>query len=244
MGKIKATFRNVSEQRRLQFHHSTCLLTISVGQQTHEDERFIATMKLIHSYFKDCIITLHDSLQRYTIALDQEQDETFFHDFSVSLGDRWLARNKSHCKMFDEVATIIRWDEWLANPQFEQYKNKIIHAIGNNERYRMAFQNSIEEYLKRYCSRLENVSDFNYERARKLCYAYLIEECAVLCLWPQSGCQYELYAGKHNLAMKMTRELFIKPFYENCIQSIEIGFNKRPDLKPQQFIFEEDIVVA
>ncbi len=238
MRKIKSILKNVSEADKKIFKNSLCLLTISVGQQTHEDLRFAATIELINTTFHSYVITLHDSLQRYTIALSQNDDADFFHQHCIAEGDSWLARNEKFYKNFNKASNIIRWDTWLADPDFPNYKNKIISTINSDPAYRSIFDETINEYLIRYSKRLENIQHFNRKRAEKLCFDYLVEECAVLCLWPKSQCQFELYAGNHNAAMKETWKRFIAPVYSNPIRSITIGFNYRPDLQPQSFIHQ------
>ncbi len=213
-------------------------MTISVGQETHEDLRFAATIELINKTFRSCIITLHDSLQRYTIALNQVFAADYFYQQCIAEGDSWLARNEKFCKNSHKDFTVIRWDTWLIDPDFLNYKNKITSMIDSDFTYRSVFDETTNEYLNRYCKRLDNIHHFNRERAKKLCFEYLIEECAVLCLWPKSQCQFELYAGKHNAAMKETWKRFIAPVYSNPMRSITIRFNYRPDLQPQSFFHQ------
>lgn len=241
MSKIKPIFKYVSEADKMNFVHSDCLLTISVGQESHENQRFAATIDLINTTFYSCTIMLHDSLQRYTIALDKNHDADYYHEASVEAGDRWLARNGKFYKDFHKKPNIIRWDTWLNDPDFIKSKNQIITTIQSNVAYKSAFDTTIDEYLTRYCKRLKNPSSFNRERARQLCFDYLIEECAVLCLWPKTGCHFELYAGKHNAAMEKTWKHFVAPISPNLVRSIMIGFNRRPDLQPQRFDIHQSV---
>lgn len=244
MSKIKPIFRHVSEEDRRNFKHSNCLLTISVGQESHEDKRFAATMDLINATFCSCTITLHDSLQRYTMALDQEHDADHFHEASIAAGDRWLARNDKFYKYFQKQPKIIRWDTWLNNTDFIKHKDQIISTIHSDSTYQATFNETTNEYLTRYCKRLEKPASFNRERAQQLCFDYLVEECAVLCLWPKTECHFELYAGKHNAAMEETRKRFISPAYTNLVRPVMIGFNHRPNLPPQCFDIDQNEVVS
>lgn len=58
---IKARFRGVSDQEKMTFSHSRCLLPISVGLEAHDDERFAATIDYINEHFAECIILVGDT---------------------------------------------------------------------------------------------------------------------------------------------------------------------------------------
>lgn len=236
MSRIKPVFR-CDEALKRQFGKSKCLLTISVGQETHEGERFFSTIDLIQNTFSSCTIALHDSLQRYTMALDYEGNEEDLHSKAASKGDDWITRNEKYYKKSKIPVIITRWDDWLNDSNFGFNKEKILREMHEDESYRGLFNQSIVEYLARYCRRLEKPGLFDMKRAEKLCLNYLLEECAVLCLWSKTGCDFELYAGKHNVAMVATRKRFVS---STALQSVTIGFNRRPDLKPQNFNFSID----
>ena len=59
--KVKAVFK-CSEEFKSKFAHSNCLLTISVGQATHEEELFAVTMDLVNKSFASCTLLINDSL--------------------------------------------------------------------------------------------------------------------------------------------------------------------------------------
>ena len=228
--EIKASFRNTTDEQKKIFKSSACLLTISVGQETHEDDRFAATMTLIHESFRTCTITLHDSLQRYTIALDSELEADAYYATAITLGDAWLTRNET----FYGNSSIIRWDDWLSDPGYADAKRSIVAELDSDPIYKAVFNETINDYLSRYMKRLKDPASFDLERAYRLCFDYLVEECAVLCLWPQSGCKFEIYSGKHNCAMQETHKRFLMPIMPD-FQSIRVGFNRRPNLQPQCF---------
>ncbi|MES2203877.1 MAG: hypothetical protein V4496_01525 [Pseudomonadota bacterium] len=236
MSQIKSVFR-CENQYKLKFSQSSCLLTISVGQETHEKERFSPTIDLIGRSFSACTIALHDSLQRHTIALDREGSADDYYDTAIAMGDLWLERNKQYLDAQNIPVTIIRWDEWFKDVEFQKYKEKVINELNCDESYRAEFNRTISEYLTRCCKRHPNPEQFDRKRAEQLCLDYLIEECAVLCMWPKTGCQFEAYTGKHNAAMNETQKRFLT---SETIQSIAIGFNRRPNLKPQNFNFHKN----
>lgn len=230
---IRTIFRNITQTQREEFKNLSCLLTISVGQKSQEGDHFATTIDLISKTFRECTITLHDSLQRHTIALDQEQEASHFYEGAVKIGEDWLASNE-HVYMNRAINfKVIRWDAWLNDSDFGDYAARIASLIRDDNTYKAAFDTAIEEYLNRFCKRL-NTEQFDHERAYRLCLDYLIEECAVLCLWPKTQCHFELYPGKHNAAMQETRKRFIFPKYPNLIIPITIGFTHRSNLLPQR----------
>jgi hypothetical protein len=235
MHNIKSKFRFVDEVQKAKFSQSHCLLTISVGQGSHEEERFAATLELINASFNACTITLHDGLQRYTMALDKKEDPSYFYEISVKEGDFWLERNKKYYSKLTILKDIIRWGRWLSHPDFPVERNKILTLINQDTLYKKVFDETIDEYLSRYFKRLTDVASFDLERARRLCFDYLVEECAVLCLWVETGCQFELYPGKHNAAVNETRKRFVFSNNPDLLYSVGIGFNQRKDLPPQRF---------
>lgn len=238
MKPIKCHFRNIHKEDRVKFEGAHCLLTISIGQESQEDKRLAAAIDLISQSFESCTIALHDTLQRFTIAINQGQGEAeSFYDAALSSGDKWLEQNKT---AYSEVlgrlkVDFIRWDKWLNDPDFSEKKSMILSELNRDPQYRQLFDESIEMYLSRYAKRLRDPNLFDRKRAAALCFDYLVEECAVLCLWPKTGCQFEIYPGKHNAAMSETRKRFVHAVSPNLVKSLSIAFNYRPDLKPQCF---------
>jgi len=58
MPRIKSIFRYAEEDDKAKFSSSQCLMTISVGQQTHEEERFDSTMELVNASFGSCVLCI------------------------------------------------------------------------------------------------------------------------------------------------------------------------------------------
>lgn len=237
MLQIKSVFR-CDERFKHQFSKSNCLLTISVGQETHENGRFLSTLALIERSFSACVIALHDSLQRHTIALSEQGEADSFHERAISVGDAWLERNGQYINKLRVPLKIIRWDQWMRDTKFLESKDRVLLELKRCFKYREVFSSTVEDYLSRYYRRLKHENLFDKERGQRLCMDYLIEECAVMCLWPNVGCQFEVYTGKHNAAMIETQKRFLS---DEMLQSVAVGFNRRPNLKPQSFNFQKNI---
>ena len=118
MKNIRASFKGVTDKDKENFKESSCLLTISVGQEYHEGERFAATVELINQHFDACTISIYDSLQRYTMALNSNQDPHDFHFLAATEGSLWLKRNKEYLKKINNLKAVYRWDMWLKHSNF------------------------------------------------------------------------------------------------------------------------------
>lgn len=236
MKAIKPVFKRSDEYKEI-FKQSQCLLLISVGQEAHEGERFEATINLINTSFNSCIISLYDSIQRHTMALNSQKDPSFFHNTASKEGDLWLERNEKYYSKLTIPKEITRWNTWLNHPNFFKEHDKLLTLINDDPTYKAVFDNTIEGYLTRYCSRLDDLSKFDHDRAKQICFNYIVEECAVLCLWPELQCQFEIYPNRHNDAIEETRARFITPCYPELLRAIQLGFRNAKQVKPQQFEF-------
>jgi hypothetical protein len=234
MKKIKCRFKGLTGNDKLALKGHNGLLTISIGQDTQDNKRFIAMLDLMMDTFDHCTIALHDTLQRHTMAMQTNSTANACYNKATAIGDRWLETNEQLCKKFGSRINIIRWEDWIQHPDFEKHKAQIIKTMNNDDSYNDLFYQSIHNYLNRYVTRLNNPEIFNRQHAEQLCIDYLIEECAALCLWPTTDADYEIYDGTHNAAMQETRKRFVHATTPNKIRSLNIVFNHRPDLKPQK----------
>lgn len=239
MNKIKAFFKNMENYKIEELKKATCLTTISVGQQTHEEDRLSSTFELINNSFYSCILLVDDSLQRHTMALHKKEDAKFFYELSVKEGDLWLERNEKYIKKLTNLKKIIRWDTWLMHPEFKNKLNEIKLTFENDFFYKASFEKSINIFLNKYRGRLTNPNHFDMVRAKQLSLDFVMEECSALCLWPELQCQYEVYPNKHNEAIEETRKRFVLSKYPNLLQAITIEFRNSRQVKPQKFIFLE-----
>ena len=235
MANIKSVFRYIDDISRAKFCNSQCLLTISVGQEVHENEKFETTIDLIHHSFDSCIMLIDDSLQRHTMVLDRKENADELYAFSIEEGDRWLIRNEQYYNRLTNLKEIIRWDKWLKHPDYIAQQQTIKTVINNDIQYKSIFNETITEFLTRYFARIINKNDFDKERAYSLCFDYLLEECTAMTLWPELKCQFEVYPSKRNFAMDETHKRFVLPHYPDLLHAVAIKFKNRKQLKPQQF---------
>src|SRR5262245_12863207 len=94
MSHIKPIFKYEPIAAQTPFAQAQCLLTISVGQEVHEGEKFIATVDLVKSHFASCIMLVDDTLQRHTMILNLDVSADEYRDIARQEGDQWLQRNQ------------------------------------------------------------------------------------------------------------------------------------------------------
>lgn len=222
---IKASFReNPVEERKL-FPQSTCLMPISVGQAIHEGEKFAAVIKLINVSFKKCTILVDDSVQRHTIGIMNHATPDELYRLAVEEGDAWLKRNEMAYNQLTIPFEIMRWDDWYNSQNYINSHLCVQNEYDSNESFRQAIHANIDDFLTRYLSRFSGQT-VDHERAFNLCRDYLIEECAVMCLWTERPYDFEVYPSGRNKAMAATYEHLIKPYFSTYLRPVALRFKK------------------
>ena len=234
--KIKPVFKFDKESTQIPFSQARCLLTISVGQEVHEGDKFAATAELVSEHFAACTMLIDDTLQRHTMVLNHSATANDFMDISRHEGNQWLIRNQNYYQDLPELH-ILRWDYWLEHPHYAATSQHIQNLLVHDNAYQNAFNSTITTFLQRYCQRLsaEILAQFNHVRAHQLCFDYLLEECTAMCLWPELNCHYEVYPSPRNAAMAYIHQHLVLPKYPQLLHPIAIKFKQRKQLKPQQF---------
>lgn len=234
VSKIKPVFKCPSEFKA-RFSESTCLLTISVGQEVHEDEKFQVTIDLINNTFNKIVILVDDSLQRHSMSLLTPQTGEELYELSVLEGDRWLERNLETYSKLNTPYEIIRWDKWLKHAEYESIHDRINWHYNNKPDIKEKFDSTVIEFLDRFVRRTPLDPTKSYEQAFEICLTYLKEECTALCLWVEGQYHFEVYPSKRNLAMQTTHEMFVIPNHPDLLHPVAIKFKNRKQLKPQIF---------
>lgn len=236
MKTIRCRFKNITTEDKAKIQVSTPLVLISVGQESHEGNKLRATIELLNKSIHACTISLYDSLQRYTMALNSTHNPEYFHQLATQEGDLWLKRNQPYLKELTIPYNVYRWDTWLNHDNFQEQKLTVLKAIESDIKYAKAFDDTIETYLNRYLKHHPDPGQFNLQRAQKICYDYIVEECVVLCLWPQLQCNYEIYPSKHNTAIEATRERFINNTKHEILSPLTLRFSHAKQPSRQTFI--------
>lgn len=244
MAKIKPFFRFATDKMKEEFRDSRCLTTISVGQQTHENEHFESYIELINESFGSCVLLIDDSLQRHTMALcTKSETAESLYDISIEEGDLWLERNKKYYSKLTIPTQIFRWKKWLHHENFNSKQHSLKQEIVKDNEYKKALNYAILEFLTKHKMRLDCTAEFNEKRAYKLCYDFVLEECTAMSLWPELNCQFEVYPNLHNSAIEYTRKSQIHSKEPTLLRAATIGFRNAKQLKPQKFELLESALI-
>lgn len=234
---VKASFRECLISDRKIFSQSKCIMPISVGQKIHEGKKFLATIKLINASFKECTILIDDSVQRHTMKINNNANDALLYQMAVKEGDDWLQRNESAYKELTIPYDIMRWDDWLNSASYKASAERVKQYYDNHEDYRNEIHANIEEFLSRYLVRFCENSKVDQQKAFDDCLVYLLEECAVMCLWIEKKYEFEVYPSGRNKAMAATYDNLIKPFFPDLLKSVAIRYKKYPaKIAPTPFI--------
>lgn len=231
--------KNLDEKDIDTLKNSSCLLSISVGQQFHEGDYFTSTIDLINNTFASCTISLYDSLQRYTMALNDPRDLNELHILANKEGDLWLKRNEKIYDKLKKLTAIVRWDDWIKKVEFEGKRKELLHLISHDISYKNHFDTAITKYLQRYNKDLTQDGGLELERVYNLCFNYVVEECAVLRLWPSLNCQFEVYPNLHNEAIEETRKRFVHSIDNSLLRLLTLKFKNGKQIGKQRFIVLE-----
>ena len=171
---LKANFSKYNEIDKLRFKHSSCLITLSVGQSVHESEFLEATMELVSNHFKSCTFILGDTLQRFTLGLTEEYPEADLYDKAEQRGAAWLKSSISILAKAQIPWAITRWNTLINNKNFIFAHN----TIKNNYKYDVDFHSCVEKNIDEFLSRLEKQKKYlviDEMTARSMCRNYLLE---------------------------------------------------------------------
>ena len=203
-----------------EFFNSKCVLTISVGQENHEGDKFLATILAINKNFSECIIMVCDSLQRYTMQYTIAMNLNDLHKESVARGDEWITRNSDAINRLKIPYQISRWDFWLNHYKFEEKILLINHLYETDN----LFKKSVDETSSKFVERKQSALIVDANTAFNLSIEYLLEECAVMLLLAEDGYQFEIYPSQRNDAMDYIYRNIISNINHKLMRAVSVKF--------------------
>lgn len=185
-----------SEQSYDNWHDfQTARLQISVGQDYHEGDKIIATLKWLNPRFSSVQICVNDSLQRFNMMFDSGLSAVDALEMSRDAGRDWLIRYGEIIKEQGNME-IVRWDDWLSRHDYYSVRQKIDRLYQSNDEFRALIVNNAEEIWERrkikdsrkYCpDRHQEFLDISKE--------YLLEEIAVFSIMFEDRPAIDIYPG-------------------------------------------------
>lgn len=217
---VKAAFKHACHYQD-KFEHAICSLTISVGQAAHEGDKLAATINIVNNQFRECIIMVCDSLQRYSIAAHTKKSIAELHDQANILGEQWIARNEKIINKLTISHQIIRWDSWLNHSLFADARRVINDLYLSDVVFKKFINDTAENFVKRDKKRFFGV-DYDCNKVFNTSVLYLKEECAGMLLWVEKNINFEIYPRHRNEAMEYVHKLLILPKYSNMLMPLSI----------------------
>lgn len=155
--------------------HSTACLDISVGQDYHEGEKFLATCEWVGARFEHIIISVNDTLQRWNVMYEHGISEQDAHILCLKEGLAWVERNK-HCLKTLPSLEIRHWDEYKQSGEYTDRHDRVKrYYAGSSE-----FQTALHEMIDHIWNRRTKIYDMaEKENFVKHSREYLFEEMAV-----------------------------------------------------------------
>jgi len=214
-------FINVSKVQKSQFQNSKCLFLVSVGQPYHEGLKLEAALKCMNKNFKEIVIIVGDTIQRYTYAVHQHKTAQELLAFAENEGSKWLERNGSIIeKTLTKPHKIFRWDHFRKHSLFNSTYAIIDNASKSDDvEYKLAFEECSKEFLQRASRNSLNLAPESTE----LCMQYLKEECTCMCLWTEENCEFLTYPYGINSVFRATYKRYIEQPYHGIMR--EIGYD-------------------
>lgn len=229
---LKGFFVKCPAEYRKEFKSSHVIYLVSVGQDYHEGEKLFAAINLINKKFAQCTIMVNDLLQRHTIALENNIDNTTASKLAIEEGDKWIQNNSQLLQLFKIPTSLHRWNQWINTSLFEECKNRIDILYEKNTSFREGMNNTIHEFLTRYKRR---TNEIDQEKAFSLCLAYLKEETSVIVgMWKDFAYDFILYPGKQIEILRIAYKIF--GVDNSCLRWLHLKFRRNNKKKFREYL--------
>lgn len=218
-GVVKASFCSSVVGDNARFKKSSVVLILSMGQETAEWEKLAAQLELINNNFKECIVVLADTLQRYTLKVTEKLKYSEVYDVALQRGKLWLKRNQTVLSKLTIPHKITTWNDWLEHPNYQENRKLIDCHFENSPSFKQAFLNTAELFYSRYQTRIGTVSSVSKrEEDISYCLEYLKEESTIIMpIWAKEGINFIIYPSEIPEALQAAYECLVKPKYGDTV---------------------------
>ncbi len=206
---------------------SSCLVAISLGGKEHTGKKFAATLELVAETFKEVTIMIADTLQVYTRAIEHPElsKEAILHQLRQER-DLWLAENQTAIdKLGPKFKGILLWEECVAHPDFQEKLNLVNSEYHDNPIFTRAVDSGVGRFVSRFARRKPVGWKFSKDCPETVATVkYILEESAVLLLWPEKQYNFIVYPHKLNEAMYNLLQRYVHPDHPDLLQSLVVDF--------------------
>lgn len=212
--KIPQSYKGITKD-------SSCLFAISVGYEDIDGEELAAIFEGLNKSFKNCTISVCDTLQKYNLLAQDGLEMSLAEEKSLACGDSWLTKNKLIFNTLKIPYQIIRWNEWLSEASYAEKRGYINNFYQSDEGFREAILRTIEAYLTRLAKKRPIQES---EKQTFIAYSteYLKEEAAVMLIQADKGYNFELYIKKRNEALRYLYQTIILKHFNNIMVPVYI----------------------
>lgn len=147
----------------------TVRMEISVGQPYHEGEKFAVAMDWARENFKNIVLIVADTSQRFNVMYHSGCTEQKATEISLQSGADWINRNKQHLY----GSQITRWDDWKKG-------DYILNRAAVSRLYAedSVFHETITQAMAEFSTR-HKIGESDMKRYLNLTEQYFLEETAV-----------------------------------------------------------------
>lgn len=190
------------------------LMPISVGQDYHELDKLLESMKLITKNFTDITlikIVIVDLAQKYHLAIKNNTSPEKMLYQSKKNGLSWKESYAHLIKARFKNVTVefSTWNEWLNHEDYKQAKQQIDALYNEKINFKNHLENDVLEFERRYYNREKRRFT---DAEKEYCRECIKEECAILMLWNKDlvspDYSFIFYPKKIPKAMSFIRENF------------------------------------
>ena len=231
-----AKLSNLAPEDRDFLKARTCVLTISVGQPSHEGKKFRATLKLMNLRFAKCIVSVNDVSQRYNLAIKEAINKNirrpadYFYEDAKLMGDDWIERNLPTIQQELKIPfELVRWEYYLNHSKFSENYDEVKNLYLRNVEYRQAIEDTILDYYNR--NQDEVISSGPFDLYQHYCREFLLEECAAVLEWYDNKYEYEAYPSVSGNVIRKTFDLLRPGGGQFVGRRIKINFKKKSNPK-------------
>lgn len=189
-------------------------MPISVGQDYHELDKLLESMKLIIKNFTHITlikVVIVDLAQKYHLAIKNNTSPEKMLSQSKKNGLSWKESYAHLIKSRFKNVTVefSTWNEWLNHEDYKQAKQQIDALYNEKINFKNDLENDVLEFERRHFNREKR---YFTDTEKKYCIECIKEECAVLIVWNKDlvSPDYSLiyYPKKIPKAMTFARENF------------------------------------
>lgn len=151
-----------------------CSLEISLGNARTAGDKLQSIVEWAENNFELCLFHIGDTLYRHNYETDGHPAADAYA-MALRGGDEWLA---SHADIIESCRIpheIIRWDRWLAHPEFPALHSAIRDLYLTDDAFRRAVMADVWMFMERQQDRINAIGP---EKFISNGIAFLLEEAA------------------------------------------------------------------